>query len=246
METDKSVSLDAIPVMGEGMFSRSSYWDDRYAKKDSTIDQTEWIFNFESMKQFFSIEECRFIVDIGCGISPLLHEIRASGYTGRAMGIDFSNVAVDMARVKFPGVEYVCADAETICKLCGEDKVDIVIDKTSIDSILCGGRDGRAKVIRYCEQVGKVLREDGIFIWATFQGLEPYGMEILNGTILPGLSASNSYHGLNWSADIHIWEDAVFENANLKPTLYIFRKTHISPRFLGHDVSSVETTMHYH
>jgi len=233
-------------IPGLGSFSMAAYWNSRYSTDATCLDQTEWIFNFDTLKSFISLSQCKLLVDVGCGISPLLHGISSAGYKGRCLGIDFSSVAVELAAAKFRGVEYVCADAESICKITGEDMVDIIIDKTTIDSMLCGGPKGRAKVIGYCEQAGKALRDEGVFIWATFQGLEPYGMDIVNGTIIPGLSASTSSHGLQWSADVHIWDDVFFENPDLKPTLYIFTKQHISPRFLGHDVAAVEMTMHYH
>jgi SAM-dependent methyltransferase len=229
-----------------GMFSKVSYWDTRYSKGANDGEEAEWIFNFDSIKRFLCLETARFIIDVGCGVSPLLNEIRLSGYAGKALGIDFSTVAIYLARAKFETIEYVCADAASILSIAGAENVDIVIDKTSIDSQLCAGPVGRANVTRYCEAVGRALREEGVFIWATFQGLEPYGMEIVNGTILPGLTASSSFHGFNWAADIHIWEDAVFSNPDLKPTVYIFRKVHRSPRFLGDDVNSLETVMHYH
>ena len=230
----------------EGYYSRETYWNDRY-ESDTPGNTDEWIFSFAALKDLLPLREARYVVDVGCGVSSLLADIRASGFTGSLTGLDFSLQGIEKARTLFPtqDITYIHGDAKELTKLVGVDCADIIIDKTAIDSILCAGAAGRATIMQYCQEVGKVLREDGAFIWCSFQSLSPYGQEILDGIIVPGLTATNSYHGLGWTLDIHSWESQV-ENKSLNPTVYVFRKVHRSPRFLGDDVSAIETSIHYY
>jgi SAM-dependent methyltransferase len=242
----KFIPIKFFPM--DGRYATIEYWDGFYASsegKESSND--EWIFNFESMKPFLELVDANHIVDVGCGVSPLLDDIRKSGFVGRLSGIDFSSSAIDNCRKIYAeaNIQYYEASADRLLDIVGSERVDVIIDKTAIDSMLCSGPEGRATALRYLEQVGQCLREDGVFVWATFEGLSAFGFDILNGTIIPGLTASNNFHGLGWSAEIHMW-DGHSKNSKLEPSLYIFKKTHRSPKFLGDDVSSVETTLFRH
>ena len=237
----------------DGRYSRSSYWDKVYrseASEHKPSDDEEWIFNYVSLKNFLPLEDSSFVVDVGCGVSSLLSEIRCGGYKGRLLGLDFSEVGIKSAIDRYvdSNIEYVCADACELLSYTKSDTVDLIIDKTAIDSQLCAGASGRSNIMRYMLAVGRSLKEEGVFVWATFEGPEPYGWDIVNGTLIPGLTSSNDFHGLDWSLDIHVWQDQMFypENPHLKPTLYIFKKVHKSPRFLGDDVSALDATTHYH
>ena len=235
-----------IAMQEAGYYSRESYWDDRYANKNLCGSTEEWIFTFAVLKQLLPIQDCKKIVDVGCGISSLLSDIRTDGFPGQLFGVDFSKPGIEQAKVLHGSqdISYIHGDAQDLTKHVGTD-VDLIIDKTAIDSILCAGAVGRSTVMQYCHDVGKALREDGSFVWCSFQSLSPYGQEILDGIIVPGLTSSNDYHGLGWTLDIHSWESHA-ENKDLNPTVYVFKKVHRTPRFLGDDVSAIDTSMHYY
>src|SRR5258708_29962821 len=50
------------------------------------------------------------VLELGCSTGDLLHALKP----GYGVGVDISQVSIDIARAKYPDLEWVCADVEAL------------------------------------------------------------------------------------------------------------------------------------
>ena len=70
----------------------------------------EYLSYIEFITRLVGREAFASLIDVGCGDGRLLHELRQAQCEPRLVGIDFSQRAIDFARLLTSGVEFVCGD----------------------------------------------------------------------------------------------------------------------------------------
>jgi len=98
--------------------------------------------------------------------SPWVADMVADGHTGRIANVDISPVVMEHMREKHaslpPNVQWEVGDA-TCLTAHGDASFDAVIDKGTLDALMCGGESTKNTAAMACE-VMRVLRPDGVFL----------------------------------------------------------------------------------
>ncbi|KAK6215136.1 hypothetical protein QIS74_08155 [Colletotrichum tabaci] len=166
-------------------FDKQSYWGERFASETSF----EWLTpsaTFLSIADPYlvDLDDSARILQLGFGTSDLQNHIRARGFTD-VTNVDFEPLAIDRGRVLEKQVfgdvamRYLVAD---VTRLQLPDKYDIVVDKSTVDAVSCGGVDA---FLRMAEGVRRHLRDGGFWISLSYsfcrfdvEGL-PFDVEVI-------------------------------------------------------------------
>ncbi|KAH7830126.1 putative Endothelin-converting enzyme 2 A (Ece2A) [Monocercomonoides exilis] len=170
-------------------YGKLEYWEDRYTRDQQPF---EWFQRYVALKPFFETEFDRKakILQVGCGTSRLGEDMYEDGYTDIKC-TDFSEKAIEIMSkraVDKPGLTYAVED---VLLLTAQDEAqyDVVIDKGTLDSILCG--DGSFQnVQKMLAGISKVLKPGGVFIEISYGG---------NENRLPYLQVSD----LGWTVSVN-------------------------------------------
>ncbi|KAL0217494.1 hypothetical protein RCL1_008075 [Eukaryota sp. TZLM3-RCL] len=146
-------------------YGDKSYWVDRYNKEPNT--SFDWYITYVNLKEAlepFLREDSKILV-VGCGNSRLSHQLYEDGFK-HVTSIDIADVVIEQMSNKYnqtaPELEWLVMD---ICKLdFPSETFDIVIDKGTIDALLCG-QDSFDTVYRAHREIHRVLKPDsGVYI----------------------------------------------------------------------------------
>ncbi|KAG9396049.1 Methyltransferase domain [Carpediemonas membranifera] len=153
MDTNPSKELD---------HSKKAYWDDRFSKMKNTAD--EWLLSaedaYELVHPFFRPES--EILDLGCGLSALARLLFDKGFHNLTC-IDFSHTAVTKAANRAEGRTVEHSVMDTTHLYYPSETFDVVIDKGTLDSVLCGS-DSFVRASATLQEVYRVLKPNGFFI----------------------------------------------------------------------------------
>ena len=75
------------------------------------------------------------MLEIGCGNSNLLHDMRSAGYSGTMHGIDYSPTVVAQMAARLPadsGINCAVMDVRRLTEF-GDGQFDVVMDKATLD-----------------------------------------------------------------------------------------------------------------
>ncbi|TNY20214.1 S-adenosyl-L-methionine-dependent methyltransferase [Rhodotorula diobovata] len=167
------MSLDFLPK-NNAEYGTQQYWDARYAQEDSF----DWCKRYADVRHLirrFVPNRDAHIVMLGCGNSTLSRDMYDDGYR-HISNIDYSPVVIDKmaaANADCDGMTWTVGDIRALPFADGS--VDVCIDKATMDAMLTGEKDPwnpppeavadcRAEV----DEVVRVLRPDGIFLYLTF------------------------------------------------------------------------------
>mmetsp|Transcript_1450 Transcript_1450/g.1442 ORF Transcript_1450/g.1442 Transcript_1450/m.1442 type:complete len:169 (-) Transcript_1450:72-578(-) len=148
--------------MVSAQYGRLGYWQERYLHKK---EQFDWYQKWSGIKDIITqyIKFNEKILNVGCGNSKLAEDMLEEGYQ-YIMNIDNSPIVIDDMKSLYQdkeGIEFDCKDVMSMDF--GTGSFDAVIDKGTLDSILCGDRSNiMAK--RMLTQIHRVLKPDGIYI----------------------------------------------------------------------------------
>ncbi|KAH9249893.1 hypothetical protein BASA81_012384 [Batrachochytrium salamandrivorans] len=157
-------------------YGSQAYWDSRHADKADFESKFEWFLGYQDLKPIlessavdYELNKALFI-DLGCGTSRFLMELKADGYQGPCLGLDYSPEAID--RMQDCGeheVEYRVADATKFTQEDGMSNrlAKIVLDKSLMDTMLHQEAEGHGAVQSMLREVVKVLENDSTFIVVT-------------------------------------------------------------------------------
>ena len=144
-------------------YGKKEYWDERYVKQPNQYD---WYVEYASFKDVLRdkgiINPHDNILNIGCGNSRLPKDMFEDGYKS-ITSIDYSEPVISkMSEIyKEESFKFQVMD---ITKMEFKDATfDAVIDKGTLDSILCG--DNTEKLIEgILKEINRVLVPEGVFI----------------------------------------------------------------------------------
>eukprot|EP00644_Phytophthora_capsici_P009139 jgi/Phyca11/504226/fgenesh2_kg.PHYCAscaffold_6_\ len=130
-------------------YGKASYWDERYTK-DS--EQFDWYQRYGGLKELLNqyVKKTDNILMAGAGNSRLSEEMVNDGYQ-KLMNVDVSEIVIKQMSAKYE-------DHETY---------DAVVDKGTMDSILCG-EGSTANVSKMCQEIHRVLKPNGVYFIVSY------------------------------------------------------------------------------
>uniref|UniRef100_A0A803KU59 Methyltransferase type 11 domain-containing protein n=1 Tax=Chenopodium quinoa TaxID=63459 RepID=A0A803KU59_CHEQI len=145
-----------------------SYWDKRYKQDKTPFD---WYQNYSSLVPLFHLylsPPHRRVLVVGCGNSSFSEKMAADGYED-IVNIDISSVVIEEMQKKYsdhPQLKYITMDVLKMDTL-ETGSFDAVIDKGTLDTILCGN-NSKPNSAKMLEEVGRVLKDKGVYILVTY------------------------------------------------------------------------------
>ncbi|GAB5033170.1 protein kinase domain protein, partial [Nannochloropsis oceanica] len=147
-------------------YGRASYWDYRYTNDPEPFD---WYQKYSALKEFLGlyIRKNDAVLVAGAGNSSLSEEMYQEGITN-ITNVDISRVVVDQMQERHRGVTSMVWQEMDMCALdFGDASFNVVLDKGTMDSILCG-KGSITNVTSMCMEVSRVLKSEGIFIIVSY------------------------------------------------------------------------------
>ena len=119
-------------------YGNPKYWDDRYRDKRSTT--FDWLEDYENLKELIQekIKKTDQILMLGCGNAELSQKMYDDGYQN-IINIDISSVVIEqMKEINKERTKMTWHVMDALKMEFEDKKFDAVIDKSTIDAILCG------------------------------------------------------------------------------------------------------------
>ncbi|EAR84868.1 methyltransferase domain protein (macronuclear) [Tetrahymena thermophila SB210] len=152
-------------------YGTKNYWEKRYKKQKNTV--FEWLENYQDLKEIIN-ESCQkdgIILNLGCGNSVIQEEMYDDGYKN-IYNIDISEECIkqmDSRKGNRPELIYEVMDCTELKY--EDEKFDFVIDKSTIDALLCGDYS-YLNVAKMMSEVQRVLKPNGVYLIVSYG--EPY------------------------------------------------------------------------
>ncbi|XP_065878032.1 uncharacterized protein [Euphorbia lathyris] len=175
-------------------YGESSYWDDRYSNESGSFD---WYQKYPSLAPLINLYIPRHhqILVTGCGNSAFSEGMVNDGYED-VVNIDISSVVIEAMQKKYsntPQLKYIQMDVRDMSAF-QKGSFDAVIDKGTLDSLLCGN-NSRQNAVKMLEEVWRVLKDQGVYILVTY-GAPIYRLRLLRESCL-------------WRTKLHVIEKSV-------------------------------------
>ncbi|KAK1385514.1 Methyltransferase-like protein 13 [Heracleum sosnowskyi] len=174
------------------------YWDKRYEQESGPFD---WYQKYSSLSPLLHLyipqSTTTSLLVVGCGTSAFSESMVDDGYEN-VVNIDISSVAIQTMRQRYsnrPQLKYIKMDVRDMSAF-QSDSFVAVIDKGTLDSLLCGhkSRENAAKML---VEVDRVLKANGVYILVTY-GAPNYRLHLLR-------------EGHSWSIKLHVIGKAFLE-----------------------------------
>ena len=220
MAPRKRVKQDAVA----DSYSSQEYWESRYQKVQGFH---EWYCSYDNLKPLLEqkISLNHTVLEIGCGDSPLLPGLLEAGHTGLLHGIDFSKSIIlklinDQTKKSELDVtaEYLEMDARHLKY--EDDSWDVVLDKGTLDAMLCDKETGLVNARELTEEACRVLKKSsGVMVFISHIQVEtPEFNDWMQNCILPVLDDYRSYL---WKVEAHVGSADNQREDSESPTVYI-------------------------
>ena len=151
-------------------YGNKEYWDDRY-KLDT--QPFEWYQDYSALKPLLSKELQKLqtpsprILVIGCGNSRLSEQLHNDCHR-QIINIDISSVCINQMKEKYTdykGMEFLEMDVTNMNF--ESNSFDMVIDKGTIDSLLCS-KSASESCVKAVREVRRVLKSSGVFFCVSY------------------------------------------------------------------------------
>ncbi|XP_053990626.1 EEF1A lysine methyltransferase 4-like isoform X1 [Hylaeus volcanicus] len=148
-------------------YGLASYWDERYTRDSDFFD---WYQKWEDLRCHISpfLEKPHKILNLGCGLSRMSESLFEDGYQNQT-NIDISKAAIEKMSKHYkekPSMEFRVMNALDMSAFPSET-FDTVIDKGTMDAILCG-ESSTTNVAQLLKEVNRVLNRNGRYICITY------------------------------------------------------------------------------
>ena len=146
-------------------FALKGYWDKIY---NGYFDKKpfDWLEDWQSLKGILEprINKKDKILNIGCGNACLTEDMYDNGYHN-IINMDFSQVVIDQMQSKNSSRHKMVYETGDVLDMkYADQEFDIVIDKSTLDAISCGGKGSYVNMARALFEVQRVLKTGGICI----------------------------------------------------------------------------------
>ena len=145
-------------------YGDKKYWEERYNEQNGTT--FDWLEDYESIKPIIDnlgIKKESRILNIGCGNSEFSEKMYDEGYTHN-YNIDICQNVIEFMKTRNKdrkGLHFDVMDASDMAYK--DETFDLVIDKSTIDAILCGDH-GFMLVAKMLKEISRVLKTGGYYI----------------------------------------------------------------------------------
>ncbi|XP_044499661.1 EEF1A lysine methyltransferase 4 isoform X2 [Mangifera indica] len=192
-------------------YGESWYWDNRYSHESGPFD---WYQKYPALAPLINLyipQRHQRILVVGCGNSAFGEGMVEDGYED-VVNIDISAVVIEAMQRKYSGH-------------CPQLKCSFgaVIDKGTLDSILCGS-NSQQNASQMLTEVWRVLKDKGVYILVTY-GAPIYRLNLLRNSSL-------------WRIKLHVIEKLMVEEKSEHP---IWELTNPVP--MENEGSSVEAVL---
>ncbi|PNS14796.1 Queuine tRNA-ribosyltransferase-like protein [Sphaceloma murrayae] len=158
------------------------YWNGRYSQADGEKPTHEWFKTYDALKPFLTRhlfeprrpEDNPSILHLGSGDSTIPSDLASRGYK-RQTCVDFSDVVVALMskRDATKDIDWLRLDVRDMVAI-GSATVDVAFDKGTMDAMIHGSPwdppdDVLENTARYMDEVRRVLKPDGVFLYITFR-----------------------------------------------------------------------------
>ena len=119
-------------------YGNPSYWDDRYQQGEGSM--FDWLEDYNALSKLLSnyIARDSKILILGCGNANFSEDLYDAGYK-LVWNIDISSVVIEQMKIRNANRKMMQYEVMDVCDLKYPDNYfDCVIDKSTIDAILCG------------------------------------------------------------------------------------------------------------
>ncbi|KAL5708288.1 hypothetical protein ACHQM5_019098 [Ranunculus cassubicifolius] len=148
-------------------YSDSQYWDARYINEVGPFD---WYQRYSSLRplvrKFVNLSSP--VLMVGCGNAVMSEDMVTDGYED-ITNVDISSVVITMMRRKYghiPQLKYMQMDVRDMSSF-QDDSFDSVIDKGTLDSLMCG-TSAPLSATQMLGEVSRVLRPGGVYMLITY------------------------------------------------------------------------------
>ena len=152
------------------IFNGKDYWDERY--QEEVGQMYDWLADFSVLRDFVQevcTRESRILM-LGCGNSLLSEEMYDAGFCN-IDNIDISPVVIEQMEARNHerlDMRYFVMDATDLSQF-DDRSFDVVLDKGTLDSLLCGD-DAFINVARMTREVQRVLKPQGVYMVISYSG----------------------------------------------------------------------------
>ncbi|KAL5781896.1 hypothetical protein ACOSP7_006925 [Xanthoceras sorbifolium] len=167
-------------------YGEVDYWNNRYGREQYPFD---WYQKYPSLAPLINLyvpHRHHRVLVVGCGNSAFSEGMVDDGYED-VVNIDISAVVISHMKTKYsdrPQLKYSIMDARKMDDF-QSSSFDVVIDKGTLDSILCGN-NSRQNATQMLKEVWRVLKDQGVYILITY-GAPIYRLSLLKDSNMWGL-----------------------------------------------------------
>ncbi|KAL7083652.1 hypothetical protein ACP275_14G176500 [Erythranthe tilingii] len=145
------------------------YWDTRYVQ-EAESGSFDWYQRYSSLRPFIRkyISPNSRVLMVGCGNAVISEDMVKDSYED-IMNIDISSVAIELMRKKnegIPQLKYMKMDVRDM-SFFPDDSFDSVIDKGTLDSLMCG-TDAPISASQMLGEVSRLLKPGGVYMLITY------------------------------------------------------------------------------
>lgn len=177
---------DSEPASTKIPYVEPSYWEERYRADGPAGGNFEWLLTWRELEAALAPELERLEAKLpgvralhpGCGNSTLGDDLRQAGYApGGLLNTDISITVIEQMRAQLPESVWEvddCLDMAVARQWVGNSgdsagvgQFDIVVDKSTLDCLICIEGPEQVKVANvrsYFDQVRGVLAPEGAFL----------------------------------------------------------------------------------
>jgi SAM-dependent methyltransferase len=213
-------------------YAAQGYWERRHGaaarrreEEDAEEGETrEWTFSYAELAPI--LDELRparaqsTVVDLGCGLSTLLLDMRRAGWPGTLLGTDFAASAVQAQRARAHEqgleLEFEALDLAQLSRRFLARSVDLFVDKLTMDAILHDRTGGEKLARSVARDVGLALRNGGAWLLVT-QMHHDRDQDFFHRGLLAALAEAGDSH---WAVTAHEADSDEFCGIQV----YCFRK----------------------
>ncbi|WVZ92126.1 hypothetical protein U9M48_038213 [Paspalum notatum var. saurae] len=144
-------------------YGEAWYWDERYRKEAGPFDWYQKYAALAPLLRLYLAPHHRLLL-AGCGNSVFGENMVDDGYQD-VVNIDISSVVIEQMKKKYhdkPQLKYMKMDVKNMSDF-ESGSFDAVIDKGTLDSIMCG-QNSQENATKMLEEVNRILKENGVYM----------------------------------------------------------------------------------